>query len=65
MRTRQKDTRQSASRRDVLKLAGATVPLAAVAVVTGQGAEAATVEGDGGGLRDTAHVRKYFETARF
>lgn len=51
------------SRRDFLKLAG-TAPVAAAAatVATEASAEDAPTEG---GLQDTAHVRTYYELARF
>ena len=60
-----KDEKKTASRRDFLKLTGLAAPAAAVTVVTGAtGAEAAVPEPTGG-YRETEHVKKYFETARF
>ena len=54
------------SRRDFLKLASATAPAAAVAVMaSGQDAEAASLDQPGEGLRDTAHTRAYLKSARF
>ncbi|MDT8344547.1 MAG: twin-arginine translocation pathway signal protein [Thermohalobaculum sp.] len=58
------DEMKAASRRDFLRLAGLAAPAAAVTVVTGAPAEAAapaSVEG----YRETDHVRKFYETARF
>ena len=56
-----------ASRRDFLKLAGTTAPAALAAVaVSGTEAEAADLsETQKSGLRDTAHTRAYFDSARF
>lgn len=60
------DQKAGTSRRDILKLGAATVPAAVAAVATGAGAgEAAAAEARSDGLRKTAHVRKYWETARF
>lgn len=59
---------KTASRRDFLKLAGTTVPAAAVAVAAGgQEAEAAPAAPDLArtGLQDTAHTRTYYDLARF
>lgn len=58
---------EATSRRDFLKLAGASAPAAVVAVtLTGTEAEAgATVDSDSGLMQDTDHTRKYFESARF
>lgn len=59
------DEKKAASRRDFLKLAGLAAPAAAVTVVAGStGAEAAVPE-KSGGYRETEHVKKYFEVARF
>jgi len=55
---------KAASRRDFLKLAAAAAPATAVTVVAG-GTEAAAAETATAGLRKTAHVEKYLETARF
>ncbi|WP_299616068.1 twin-arginine translocation signal domain-containing protein [uncultured Tateyamaria sp.] len=55
-----------ASRRDFLKLAGTTAPIAAVAVATGaQQAEAAEPDLTSEKMQDTAHTRAYFESAKF
>ena len=56
---------ESTKRRDFLKLASLSVPAAAVAAAAGTGAQAATPEDKGEGLRDTPHTRAYFESARF
>ena len=54
------------SRRDFLKLAATTAPLAAVAVAT-SGGEAAAAEPDlaSDKMQDTAHTRAYYESTRF
>ncbi|MEO0822804.1 MAG: hypothetical protein AAF074_20555 [Pseudomonadota bacterium] len=58
------EAKQTTSRRDLLKLAGVGLPAAAVTVVAGE--QAAAVEApETAGYRETAHVRKYLETARF
>ncbi|MCE0505331.1 MULTISPECIES: twin-arginine translocation signal domain-containing protein [unclassified Roseivivax] len=56
-----------ASRRNFLKLAGTAAPAAFAAVATsGTEAEAAASDqGSESGLRDTAHTRAYFDSARF
>ena len=55
-----------ASRRDFLKLAGTTAPLAAVAVATGTSdAEAAEPDLSSDKMQDTAHTRAYFASAKF
>lgn len=58
---------EATSRRDFLKLAGASAPAAVVAAtLTGTEAEASTVaDADSGLMQDTAHTRAYFESARF
>ncbi len=59
------EDRADTSRRDFLKLASAAAPAVAVVAVAGTGtAEAAVVENQGG-YRETEHVKKYLETARF
>ena len=52
-------------RRDFLKLAGLAPAAAAVAATAPETAAAETVETASEGLRRTAHVEKYLETARF
>ena len=53
------------SRRNFLKLAGTTAPIAAVAVATGGEAEAAEPDLAKQTMQDTAHVRAYYDSARF
>ena len=57
---------EGASRRDFLKLATTTAPLAAAAVVA-TGTEAAAAEPDltSEKMQDTAHTRAYFDSVRF
>lgn len=56
--------RGAASRRDFLKLAAASAPAVAVAA-SGSAAAASEVEAAGEGLRETAHVKAYYESAKF
>ena len=57
---------QGNSRRDFLKMAGTTAPLAAVAVATsGAAVEAAEPDLSSEKMQDTAHTRAYYESARF
>lgn len=57
---------EGASRRDFLKLAATTAPVAAVAVASGaQTAEAAEPDLSRETMQDTAHTRAYFDSARF
>ncbi|MCE2491154.1 MAG: twin-arginine translocation pathway signal protein [Alphaproteobacteria bacterium] len=55
---------ETTNRRDFLKLASVSVPAAAIAAAAGT-AEAAAPKDDGEGMRDTAHTRAYYESARF
>ena len=59
------DKKADESRRNFLKLAGVSAPAAAVAMAAPEAAEAAEVETAGEGLRKTAHVKAYLESARF
>lgn len=61
------DKETKATRRDFLKLAGTTAPIAAVAVATTTGTEAAAAEPDltRETMQDTAHTRAYYAAARF
>lgn len=53
------------SRRDFLKLATVAAPAAAV-TLTGKSAEAADLDQQTeSGLRDTAHTKAYYDSARF
>lgn len=56
---------EGTSRRDFLKLASTTAPIAAVAVATGGQAEAAEPDLSLEKMQDTAHTRAYFDSARF
>ena len=57
---------EGASRRDFLKMAGTTAPLAAVAVATGTTiAEAEPADLTSDKMQDTAHTRAYLDSARF
>ncbi len=55
------------SRRDFLKLATASAPgaVAAVAAVSAGAAQADELQAEGAGLRDTAHIRAYYESLQF
>ncbi|MEM8877614.1 MAG: twin-arginine translocation signal domain-containing protein [Pseudomonadota bacterium] len=53
------------NRRDFLGLAVAAAPAAAVTVATAGKADAKEEAPTSLGLRETEHVKKYFETARF
>ncbi|RNF34576.1 twin-arginine translocation signal domain-containing protein [Paracoccus methylarcula] len=57
---------EATSRRDFLKLAGTTAPIAAVATLAG-GTEAEANEADlsSDRMQDTAHTRAYYNSARF
>ncbi|MFC4217931.1 twin-arginine translocation signal domain-containing protein [Pseudophaeobacter arcticus] len=56
----------ASSRRDFLKMAATTAPLAAVAVAT-SGSEAAAAAPDLASekMQDTAHTRAYYDSTRF
>jgi len=54
-----------ASRRDFLKLAGTSAPLAAAAVAVGAPAQAEDVDPTSERMQDTVHTRAYYETVRF
>ena len=61
-----KKSEDGASRRDFLKLAGTTAPIAAVAVAAGgTAAEAAEPDLQSEKMQDTAHTRAYFDSVRF
>ena len=57
---------EAPNRRDFLKLAGTSAPIAAAVAVTG-GTEAAAAEPDLSleKIQDTAHTRAYYDSARF
>lgn len=57
---------EGASRRDFLKLAGTTAPVAAVALAAGAtDAEAQPVDPASNKMQDTAHTRAYLDSTRF
>ena len=61
-----KKAEAASSRRDFLKVAATTAPLAAVAVATTGGAvEAAEPDLAKETMQDTAHTRAYYESVRF
>ncbi|WP_428925655.1 twin-arginine translocation signal domain-containing protein [Marinibacterium sp. SX1] len=58
--------KEAASRRDFLKLAGTTAPIAAAVAVTGATqAEAAEPDPASDRMQDTLHTRAYYDSARF
>ncbi|RVT85404.1 twin-arginine translocation pathway signal protein [Rhodobacteraceae bacterium CCMM004] len=60
----EKDT--GASRRDFLRLSAVSAPAAvAAATLGGQAAAQETAAEDDGRIKDTAHTRAYFDSARF
>lgn len=57
---------KDSGRRDFLKLAGTTAPVAAVALAaSGDAAEASPVDLTSDKMQDTAHTRAYLDSARF
>jgi len=56
---------QSQGRRDFLKLAALSAPVAAAAVAGASSAEAAEPDLSSDRMQDTAHTRAYFDSARF
>ncbi|MEM6310432.1 MAG: twin-arginine translocation signal domain-containing protein [Pseudomonadota bacterium] len=56
---------EGASRRDFLKAAATTGPLAAAAVVVGTQTQAAEPDLSSETMQDTAHTRAYLDSARF
>jgi len=60
------EMKDSATRRDFLKLTGAAAPAVVAAVAAGTPAAAIPAEETvGSGLSNSAHVQKYLELARF
>lgn len=57
--------KEEATRRDFLKVAATTAPVAAVAVATGTETEAAEPDLSSDRMQDTAHTRAYYASARF
>ena len=61
-----KEKNEDTSRRDFLKLAGASAPLAAVAMAAGTtAAEAQPVDLTSEKMQDTAHTRAYLDSVKF
>ena len=60
-----KKAREGTDRRDFLKLAGLGSVAGGAALVAGKDAAAADVDTSGRGYRETDHVRKYYELAKF
>lgn len=61
-----KTEKDDSSRRDFLKLAGTSAPVAAVALTAGTtAAEADPVDLTSEKMQDTAHTRAYLDSARF
>ncbi|WP_299725960.1 twin-arginine translocation signal domain-containing protein [uncultured Tateyamaria sp.] len=57
---------EATNRRDFLKLAGTSAPVAAVALAAGANtAEAQPVDPTSEKMQDTAHTRAYLDSARF
>ncbi|MEM7668596.1 MAG: twin-arginine translocation pathway signal protein [Pseudomonadota bacterium] len=56
---------KSANRRDFLKLAATGAPVAAVVAVSGGAAQAVEPEENSESYRETDHIRKYLDSARF
>jgi len=56
---------EKTNRRDFLKLASMSAPIAAVAAIAGRTAEAAVPDDRDGRMQDTPHTRAYYESARF
>ncbi|WP_305987774.1 twin-arginine translocation pathway signal protein [Roseibium sp. MMSF_3544] len=54
-----------AGRRDFLKLAALSAPVAVAATTVAGTAEAAEVDPTSEKMQDTAHTRAYFDSARF
>lgn len=52
-------------RRDFLKLTSLGTVLGGAGLVAGGSAEAADAATDGGGYRETKHIKTYYELARF
>ena len=59
------DKKADEGRRSFLKLAAMSAPAAAATAVTGTAAEATEAAPEGSGLRETAHVKAYLDSARF
>ena len=61
-----KTEKEVEGRRDFLKLAGLGTVLGGAALASGGSAHAAeSVEDQGGGYHETAHVKTYYDSTRF
>lgn len=56
---------EGTGRRDFLKLAAISAPVAVTTVTAGTVAEAATPDLSSDRMQDTAHTRAYYDSARF
>ncbi len=56
---------EGTDRRDFLKLAAISAPVAVTAVTSGAVAEAAEADPSSTRMQDTAHTRAYYDSARF
>ncbi len=64
--TKERGEQSAADRRDFLKLATVGTVLGGAAIVTGGKVEAAApATPEGGGYRETDHVKTYYKLARF
>jgi len=64
--TKEQDEKSVAARRDFLKLATVGTVLGGAAIAAGGKAQAAvSPETEGGGYRETDHVKRYYDLARF
>ncbi|CTQ56405.1 formate dehydrogenase region TAT target [Roseibium album] len=59
------DPREGTGRRDFLKLAAMSAPVAVAATATAGTAEAAVPDPSSDKMQDTAHTRAYYDSARF
>lgn len=59
------ETEADEGRRSFLKLSAAAPAVAAAAAMGAETAQAAEAAPKAGGLKDTAHTRAFYETARF
>jgi hypothetical protein len=57
--------KEGTGRRDFLKLAAISAPVAVTTVTAGTTAEAATPDLSSDKMQDTVHTRAYYDSARF
>lgn len=62
---KRRETADGHDRRDFLKLAAISAPVAVTAVTSGTVAEAAEPDLSSDKMQDTAHTRAYYDSARF